>query len=100
METRIAHAAQDATYLLADVQVVASYKLSGIHRVKLENIFHRIFAPAQLDLIIQDRFGQPVHPREWFLVPLYVIDEVVERIRNGSITNVIYDPQSARLIEK
>lgn len=95
---RIAHAARDATYLLADVEVVATYRLAGINRTKLENVFHRIFAPAQLDLTIQDRFGQPVRPREWFLVPLHVIDEAVEHIRDGSITGLVYDPRTAQLV--
>lgn len=98
VETRIANAAHEATYLLADVEVVASYKLSGINRTKLEGIFHRIFAPAQLDLTIYDRFGNPVRPREWFLVPLHVIDETVRRIRDGSITNVVYEPETASLV--
>jgi hypothetical protein len=100
LEGRIANAARDATYLLADVEVVASYKLVGINRTKLESLFHRIFASAQLDLTIQDRFGHPVRPREWFLVPLHVIDEVVQHIRDGSITDVVYDPKAARLIER
>jgi hypothetical protein len=55
---------------------------------------------VQLDLTISDRFGHPVRPREWFLVPLQVIDEAVGRIRDGSITNVVYDPKSAHLVEK
>ena len=98
VETRIANAAHDATYLLAEVEVIATYKLADINRTKLEGVFHRIFAPAQLDLTIQDRFGHPVRPRDWFLVPLHVIDEAVERIRDGSITDVIYDPKTARLV--
>jgi len=98
VEARIANAAHDATYLLADVEVVATYKLAQINRVKLENLFHHIFGSAQLDLTIDDRFGNPVRPREWFLVPLHVIDEAVQRIRDGSITNVIYDPRTARLV--
>lgn len=98
VEDRIANAAHDATYLLADVEVVASYKLSGINRKKMEGLFHRIFAPAQLDLTIHDRFGHPVRPQEWFLVPLHVIDEVVSCIRDGSITNVVYDPKTASLV--
>ncbi|CAM4267163.1 GIY-YIG nuclease family protein [Kerstersia similis] len=98
VESRIANAAHDATYLLAEVEVVASYKLAGVNRTKLEGIFHRIFAPAQLDLTIQDRFGHPVRPREWFLVPLHVIDEAVRRILDGSITDVVYDPKTARLV--
>lgn len=98
VESRITNASLDATYLLADVEIVASYKLAGINRTKLENLFHRIFAPAQLDLTIHDRFGNPVRPREWFLVPLHVIDEVVQSIRDGSISAMIYDPKTARLV--
>jgi hypothetical protein len=98
VETRIANAARDATYLLADVEIVATYKLADINRTALEGVFHRIFAPAQLDLTIHDRFGHPVRPREWFLVPLNVIDEAVQRIRDGSIASMIYDPKTARLV--
>jgi hypothetical protein len=98
VETRIAGADKDATYLLADVEVVATYKLHNLNRTRLENIFHRLFGAAQIDLTIEDRFGRPVKPREWFLVPLHVIDEAVERIRDGSITDVSYDPQTARLV--
>lgn len=97
VETRVAAAKDDATYLLAEVDIVATYKLAHINRTKLENLFHKIFAPAQLDLTIEDRFGKPVKPREWFLVPLQAIDEAVSRIRDGSITDYIYDPKSARL---
>ena len=98
VEARIAGAEKDATYLLADVEVVATYKLHNLNRTRLENIFHRLFGAAQLDLTIEDRFGHPVKPREWFLVPLNVIDEAVERIRDGSIIDVAYDPQTARLV--
>lgn len=99
VETRIANAALDATYLLADVEIVATYKLAGINRTKLENLFHRIFAAAQLDLAIQDRFGHPVRPREWFLVPLNMIDEAVKRVVDGSITDMVYDPATATLVD-
>jgi len=100
VEARINNAAHDATYLLADVDVVATYKLADISRTKLEEVIHRVFAYAQLDLTIADRFGNPVRPREWFLVPLHVIDQAVQHIRDGSITDLVYDPKSARLIEK
>lgn len=99
VETRIAGADKDATYLLADVEVVATYKLHNINRTRMENLFHRLFSSAQVDLTIPDRFGNPVKPREWFLVPLHVIDEAVERIRDGSITEVTYDPRTARLAQ-
>jgi hypothetical protein len=98
VETRIAGAEKDATYLLADVEVVATYTLHNLNRTKLENIFHRLFGAAQLDLTIEDRFGNPVKPREWFLVPINAIDEAVQRIQDGSITQVVYDPKMARLV--
>lgn len=98
VEKRIANAKHDATYLLADVEVVATYKLFGIDRSKMEGLFHRIFAAAQIDLTLEDRFGQPVKPREWFLVPLNVIDQVVQSLLNGNITEMVYDPAQARLV--
>ena len=98
VERRIANAVHDATYLLDDVEVVATYKLADINRRKLEAVFHRIFAPAQIDLVILDRFGHPIHPQEWFLVPFHVIDEAVNRILDGSITDMVYDPQTAQLV--
>jgi len=98
VETRIAGANKDATYLLADVEVVATYKLHNLNRVKLEAIFHRLFCAAQIDLTIEDRFGNPVKPKEWFLVPLNVIDEAVQHTQDGSITDIVYDLETARLV--
>ncbi|WP_424970236.1 GIY-YIG nuclease family protein [Dinoroseobacter sp. S76] len=100
VERRIANAKIDATFLLADVEVVATYELYNINRTKLENLIHRIFDPARLDIEIKDRFGNPVVPREWFLVPFNVVDEAVERIKDGSIKGYVYDPQQARLVER
>jgi hypothetical protein len=97
VETRIADAENQATYLLAPVEIVAEYRLHNLSRTRMENIFHRLFGTVQLDLTIEDRFGKPVKPREWFVVPLHVIDDAVERIRDGTITELVYDPQTARL---
>lgn len=99
VESRIANAASDATFLLADVEIAATYKLYNINRTKLENLIHRVLTPARLDLAADDRFGKAVQPREWFLVPLPVINELVSKIGDGSITNCIYDPTTASLIE-
>lgn len=95
---RIAGARLQPTYLMADVEVVATYKLYNLGRTKLENLIHRIFEPARLDIEIKDRFGNPVIPREWFLVPLFVIDDAIEKIKDGTITEYVYDPNRARLV--
>lgn len=91
VKTRIANAKQDPTYLMADVEVVATYELYNISRTKLEHILHRFFDSARLDIQINDRFGKPVTPKEWFLVPLFIIDEVVEKIKDGTLTEYHYD---------
>lgn len=95
---RIANAKLDPTFLMADVEIVATYTLFNINRVKLENLIHRVFGPARLDIEIKDRFGNPIIPREWFLVPRFIVDEAVERIKDGTITGYVYDPTSASLI--
>ncbi len=95
---RLANARLDPTFLMADVEVVATYELFNINRTRLENLIHRIFGAARLDIEIKDRFGQPVIPREWFLVPLFVIDEAIEKIRDGTINGFIYDPKAAALV--
>ena len=94
---RIANAKLDPTFLMADAEIVATYELYNISRTKLENLIHRIFESARMDIEIRDRFGQPVIPREWFLVPLFVVDEAVNRIKNGTITGYRYDPKTASL---
>ena len=98
VQARIANARFDPTFLMADVEIVATYKLYNINRTKLENLIHRIFGTARLEVEIPDRFGRPAVPREWFLVPLFAIDQAVDKIRDGSITGFVYDPKTAALI--
>ncbi|WP_299147241.1 GIY-YIG nuclease family protein [uncultured Tateyamaria sp.] len=97
VEKRIAGAHLQPTFLMANVEIVATYELYNINRTKLENLIHRIFEPARLEIEIPDRFGRPVMPREWFLVPLFVVKEAVERIKDGTISGYRYDPNSATL---
>lgn len=100
VKQRIKGARLQTTYLMADVELVATYKLYNISRSKLEALIHRIFGAVRLDIKIQDRFGRPVVPEEWFMVPFFVIDEAVERIKDGTITNYVYDPAAVRLVER
>ena len=86
VEKRIANAKLEPTFMMADVEVVATFELYNINRTKLENLIHRIFAPVRLDIEIKGRFGHPIVPHEWFLVPLYAIYDAVEKIRDGTIT--------------
>ena len=95
---RIANAKKDPTYLLAGVDVVAEYKLANVNRKKLEAILHKFFAGARLDVELKDRFGSQVEPKEWFLVPLQAIDEAIEKIKAGTISQFRYDPSTASVV--
>jgi hypothetical protein len=99
VEARLAGADKSATYLLAGVEVTATYKVFDVNPRQLEALIHKVFAPALLDLTLQDRFGNPVRPREWFLVPISAIDEAVQRIRDGSIVSFSYDPALGQLVQ-
>lgn len=99
VEKRLANAKLDPTFLMADVEIVATYELYNINRTKLENLLHRFFEVARLNIQISDRFGNPINPREWFLVPLFIIDEVVDKIKDGTLSKYQYDAYSVKLIE-
>lgn len=100
VEARIAGAADDATYLLADVDVVATYKLYDVNRPKLEALIHRVLNSVRFDVEIPDRFGKPVRPREWFLVPISVVDEIVKRVVDSTLADYTYDRNRAELVPK
>lgn len=97
VERRIADASNQPTYLLSDVEVVATYELYNLDAGKLENIIHKIFSNAKLDIELKDRFGKPYNPREWFLVPLPVVREAIEKIKDGTISKYLYNINSGQL---
>ncbi len=99
LKSRIANAKKEPTYLLADVEIVATFKLANINRKRLEALLHKFFASAKLDMELKDRFGSQVEPREWFLVPLPVIEDFIQKLREGTIEQYRYDPAVARIIK-
>jgi hypothetical protein len=97
VKSRVANAKKDPTYLLAEVEIVATFKLANINRKKLETLLHKVFDSARLELALPDRFGITVQPREWFLVPFEVIETAIEKIKAGTIDQFRYDLTTASL---
>lgn len=96
---RITEARKDPTYLLADVELVATYSLpENILPQKLEKLIHKVLQSAQLDIVINDRFGNPVKPKEWFLVPINIIEEIINHLKRGTISEVVYDSSLGKLV--
>lgn len=97
IKKRLINAKLDPTFLMADVEIVATYELANINRSRLENLIHTFFEPARLNITITDRFGNPIVPREWFLAPLHAIDDAISKIRTHEIVKYRYNPASASL---
>lgn len=89
-----------ATLLLTNgYPAYATFKLANINRKKLEALIQRFFSDARLDVQLQDRFGIPVNPREWFLVPLEAIEAAIKKIKEGTIDRFRYDLKTASLTQ-
>lgn len=98
---RVADARNDPTFLLASVDIVATYSLQGLSRSKVENLLHRFFAPARpAELFIMDRFGKKVFPREWFYVLPEHVGQAAKLIENGNLHLYRYDASTQKIIEK
>jgi len=76
---------------------VQTYQLANLDRTKLEKLLHRFFREARLDLELKDRFGEKVEPNEWFLVPLPVILQAIERLIHGTLDRCRYNPKLATI---
>ncbi len=98
VKRRIANAAKDPTYLLAEVEIVETYKVSNLDLNRLEKLLHKFFDQARLDLQLKDRFGFDVEPREWFLLPLPIIEEAIQKLIEGNLAKCSYDPKEGRII--
>lgn len=96
---RIKNASKEATYLMADVEIVASYKTYNLNAQKFENLIHRFFAEVCLNIDIFDDKGRRITPREWFVVPLPIIDKVIQLILSGDIVNYKYNAEIEQLIQ-
>lgn len=97
VDERIKNARHEATYLFADVQKVATYKVYNRNADKLESLLHRFFANACLEIDLFNEKGQRLNPREWFVVPFEVIEETIQLILNENIVNYEYDPVAKKI---
>lgn len=97
VDERIKNAKHEATYLFAEVQKVATYKVYNRNADKLESLLHRFFANACLDIDLFNEKGQRLNPREWFVVPFDVIEETIQLILNENIVNYEYDPLTKKI---
>lgn len=88
---RIKNAAKEATYLMAEVHIVSTIQCYNINPQKFEQLLHRFFGEVCLNVDIHDTKRRRLTPREWFVVPLPIINEAIDLILSGDIVNYRYD---------
>lgn len=93
VEQRIKNAENEPTYLMAKVRIIESYKCFNMNAQKLEGLIHKIFSKVCLNLELLDKEGNVHTPREWFTVPLPIIEQTISFIISGEITQMYYDDE-------
>ena len=93
VEQRIANAENEPTYLMAPVNIVATYKVVNLNSQKFEDLIHQLLMPVQYQVMVYDHQGIHHQPVEWFVVPLPVIDAIIRKIMDGTIVGYTYNPQ-------
>ena len=100
VEERIKNAKNEATYLYADVAIVETYQIYNLNAKKFEQLIHRVFATACLDIEFDTKDNLRVNPREWFIVPKDVIEEAIQLIVSGQIIDYKFNKELKILVEK
>jgi hypothetical protein len=100
VEDRIKNAFQEPTYLMADVRIVMAYKCYNMNPQKLEQLLHNFFGNSCLNIDIFDKNGNRHTPREWFIAPLDIIEQVIQFIISGEIVKYKYDSLNEEIVER
>ncbi len=100
LQSRIANAEQEPTYLMAKVEIVKSFTCYNLVLHKMENLLHRFFGGARMEIAVVDKHGNTCRPREWFSVPLPAIEEAIAHLVQGDIIQYRYEPTSGRVLPK
>ena len=91
VESRIANAKNEPTYLCADVEVMATWKVYNVKSSTFEALIHKLFAPVQLQVTVDGH-----RPKEWFIVPFKIIEQAIVGIIKGE--PMMYDQQMQQLV--
>lgn len=75
VESRIANARKEPTYLCSDVEVVATWKVYNVKSSTFEALIHKLFSAVQLQITVDGH-----RPKEWFIVPFRIIEKAIEYI--------------------
>ena len=98
IKKRTENAENETTFLMAPVKLVSSYQTFNSNPQKFEDVIHQFFSERCLDIKIADRNGNYKKPKEWYIVPIKVIEQVIELIEKREIQKYKFDHLSDKII--
>ena len=99
VEERIENAENETTFLMAPVKIVSSYKTFNLNPQKFEDLIHQVFSNRRLDIKVADKEGNLKQPKEWYIVPIRVIEQAIELIINKQIQNYKFDHLQNKIVK-
>ena len=99
VEERIENAENETTFLMAPVKIVSSYKTFNLNPQKFEDLIHQVFSIRRLDIKVADKEGNLKKPKEWYIVPIRVIEQAIELIINKQIQNYKFDHLQNKIVK-
>ena len=93
VEERVANAEHEPTYLMAPVEIVSTYKIVNMHSQKFEDLVHQVLAEVNFRFKVADDKGEMHEATEWYVVPLEIIDSIIQKIMNGTIIYFSYNKE-------
>lgn len=100
VKERIKNAINEPTYLMAPVRIVSVYETYNMNTQKLEQIVHKFFGKVCLNVDIFGSDAKRYTPREWFILPLEIIEQTIELIITGEIVDYRYNEKTEELVLK
>ncbi len=98
--TRIKSAVHEPTYLMNDVEVVLTVRCYNLDVPYLEASIHSFFSNVNVYFEVRDDEGIMHYPKEWFTVPLNIIEEAIPLIVDKKIDSYRYDKNLQMIIQK
>lgn len=98
--TRIKNAVHKPTYLMNDVEVVLTVRCYNLDVPYLEASIHSFFSNVNVYFEVRDDEGIMHYPKEWFTVPLNIIEEAIPLIVDKKIDSYRYDKNLQMIIQK
>jgi len=99
VEERIKNADKDPTFLMAPVKIISTYKVFNLSPKKVEDIIHDFFKDRCLEIKVTDNSRLNRNPKEWYVVPIEIIEQSIQLIINNEITKYRYDFDNNEIIK-